>query len=229
LFYRLTHFHQNQRRFLISKSPEQLNGEFIPRSALEDACDGALEDPVSGEVYAPCGLSARSFLNDTFELVGDFPFSESGIAWESDLETLYKPANEGYSAEGRWLDNRTDYPGGVTNEHFVVWMRANALGDFAKPYARCKDCRIPKGRYAVRIENRYPTDGFKGEKWVGLAEEGVVGVRNVAYHSICFSYGAGFLACDVVLAVIQMLRPREEGNEQMIEQAIEKETVSSNR
>ncbi len=76
LFYELTNFYQNHRRYLKSKSPSQLKGEVITVSDAESACDPVVRnkdlnvkkswggyDLDPEQVANPCGLVAKSIFN----------------------------------------------------------------------------------------------------------------------------------------------------------------------
>ena len=76
LFYELTNFYQNHRRYLKSKSPSQLKGEKIEISDADSACDPVVlnrdlyvkkswggYDLDPNQVANPCGLMAKSIFN----------------------------------------------------------------------------------------------------------------------------------------------------------------------
>jgi hypothetical protein len=212
LFYRLTHFYQNHRRFVTSRSPEQLAGEFVGLGGLGD-CEPLVNS--SGRMYLPSGLSAVSFCNDTFQLRGPFPFAQDAIAWGADLD-LFRPLHQDYPADGRWLEADADFPGGQTNQHFIVWMRAAALPNVVKTFAVCKSCHIPAGDYVVEVNNRYPTATFRGEKWIGIEERGAFGASNRFMVGLSLALGALWLACDVAFVIIDCFRPRSIGDPDMI-------------
>jgi hypothetical protein len=215
-YYKLTNFYQNHRRYASSVSSGQLAGEYIALDDL-DSCD-PLTTVAEGVPMAPCGLAASTVFNDTFKISGPFsvPLSESGIAWKSDLESLFKPASSEYSAESRWLDALPQFPGGQVNEHFVVWMRVSALPDVVKLYSQCEDCVVDAETYTVEIENNYPVDMFKGEKWIGLREETEFGTKNRFLEVLCYVYGALWVLCDLAILAITILKPRLPGDPELI-------------
>ena len=85
VYYQLENFYQNHRRYVKSRSNSQLLGEDLPEADLKD-CDPIITneqlqftesiqktddgwellDPK--EPAFPCGLVAKSFFNDTFEI-----------------------------------------------------------------------------------------------------------------------------------------------------------------
>lgn len=88
VYYQLDNFYQNHRRYVKSRDNEQLQGVYKDVKALESACDPivkvgdlwpyqkySLKDKESNptkmkddDPAIPCGLVAKSFFDDTFEL-----------------------------------------------------------------------------------------------------------------------------------------------------------------
>ena len=62
LYYRLTNFYQNHRKYVKSLSYNQLNGENVSPGDAEASCApvGTASD---GKIYYPCGLIANSMFN----------------------------------------------------------------------------------------------------------------------------------------------------------------------
>eukprot|EP00735_Rhodelphis_limneticus_P009203 TRINITY_DN2608_c0_g1::TRINITY_DN2608_c0_g1_i1::g.26016::m.26016 TRINITY_DN2608_c0_g1::TRINITY_DN2608_c0_g1_i1::g.26016 ORF type:complete len:391 (+),score=123.64,sp/Q9SLK2/ALIS3_ARATH/40.68/3e-76,CDC50/PF03381.10/4.5e-81,DUF3899/PF13038.1/63,DUF3899/PF13038.1/17 TRINITY_DN2608_c0_g1_i1:50-1174(+) len=119
MYYELTKFYQNHRRYVKSRSDIQLQGDAgLTKDDLAD-CDPVLEyddlDPedrsklpiditVNPPVFNPCGLIAWSYFNDTITLCvddkidsetnlcvnGNFDVSQDGIAWSSDKDAKFK-------------------------------------------------------------------------------------------------------------------------------------------
>lgn len=95
VYYELTNFHQNYRKYTTSRDDYQLTGRVGDQSAV----DAANCEPINilGEtVINPCGLIANTFFNDKFTLMdtagavddqgNKLVMNEEGIAWESDLK-----------------------------------------------------------------------------------------------------------------------------------------------
>jgi len=61
VYYKLTNFYQNHRRYVKSRSDPQLSGDDI---SSVSSCDPV--DVSSGQPLYPCGLIANSVFNDTF-------------------------------------------------------------------------------------------------------------------------------------------------------------------
>ena len=106
VYYQLDNFYQNHRRYVKSRSNEQLMGNNLSVSELDDcdpiktnkdlgrdvAMDGKTELDENAAAF-PCGLVAKSFFNDTFELWKDnvnLTIWDDNIAWKSDVDYKFK-------------------------------------------------------------------------------------------------------------------------------------------
>lgn len=174
LYYKMTKFYQNHRRYVKSLDQDQLNGNFVSNSTISDSdCDPLRLDPATGKAYYPCGLIANSIFNDTFHspvllnVAGSsvtnrtYPMTDQGIAWSTDAEIYGETA---YTADQvvpppNW---RLRYPDGVyneefplpnlhTNEAFQVWMRTAGLPTFSKLALRNDNQTMVAGRYQIDV------------------------------------------------------------------------------
>lgn len=66
LYYGLTNFYQNHRRYLTSRSYSQLQGNVIIDKEVLAECEPALTSNDGVLILSPCGLAAQSVFNDTF-------------------------------------------------------------------------------------------------------------------------------------------------------------------
>lgn len=164
MYYRLTNFYQNHRRYVQSMELEQLKGAALPNSSIAGSvCSPLATDPATGKAYYPCGLIANSIFNDTISspvLKGEsdslYDMTNKGIAWESD-KALY-----GKTHYDRWQvvppPNWKDYDyakQGIPNLHedeeFMVWMRTAGLPSFSKLSRRNDTSPMRPGRYQLNI------------------------------------------------------------------------------
>jgi len=91
VYYGLTNFYQNHRRYVKSRSDAQLRGE--SGADLSD-CDpkgkARLDGNSSSVTVVPCGLIAWSLFNDTYTLSTPtgkvVEIEDKGIAWSTDVE-----------------------------------------------------------------------------------------------------------------------------------------------
>lgn len=221
--YKLTNYYQNHRRFMESRSRDQLAGEYVDYSGMS-SCDPvrSVNDSSSEDNWIlPCGLSATTVFNDTFEVPFE-GFSESGIAWASDKEYMYKNLSSKYTKGNKWLDALTDiFPGGSVDEHFIVWMRVSALSTVVKKYAICDDCTIEKGSFTVKIQNNYPTTGFKGNKYFILETDSAVESNNRFLGIIYFIIGSICFAIIIALLIMSVFFPRKLGDQSLIQHLID--------
>ena len=180
VYYQLDGFYQNHRRYVKSKSDDQLNGKDISYEAMKDSqdCDPVITNKdmnqkysVTGEelkdddVAIPCGLIAKSYFNDNFtnwsiksKFGADEPndklnVNEKDIAWKADKELKYKNVD----LKKQWID--------MTDEHFIVWMRPAGLPNFRKVWGRITERDLKAGdEIEVEIENKFDVSSFNGKK-----------------------------------------------------------------
>lgn len=172
LYYRLTSFYQNHRRYVKSLDTSQLNGEALDNNTIsKSACDPIRNAP-NGKPYYPCGLIANSLFNDTIEspvwldaqhsssMNETYHMSNKGIAWKSDAALYSKTAytNDQVMPPPNWYDR---YPHGYTDqnpipnlsqyEEFQVWMRTAGLPTFSKLALRNDNQTMKTGMYSLRV------------------------------------------------------------------------------
>jgi len=172
LYYGLTNFYQNHRRYVKSRSDKQLYGDLVSRPS-ED-CSPFLENNNESKIYAPCGAIANSLFNDTITLQykdgaewKPVQVTGKGIAWESDKKYKFKNPIEAKSPaelEKAFRDAGTIKPmdwqkeiweldltdpenNGFLNEDLIVWMRTAALPNFRKLYRKV----IQEGEFATGL------------------------------------------------------------------------------
>jgi len=160
----------------------------------------------------------------------DSDWSEKNIAWVSDRETKFKlptvasanwnykdDVDKGVSSDYYHLYQM--YPSfphlkeeGLTNEHFIVWMRTAGLPTFRKLYARINK-NLKKGeQYTIAVNPGFNVTSFKGKKrlvlsttsWMG-GKNSFLGIAYVVVGSISLVLGLGFLIMD-------KLKPRKLGD-----------------
>ncbi|XP_031561350.1 cell cycle control protein 50A-like isoform X2 [Actinia tenebrosa] len=223
IYYGLSNFYQNHRRYVRSRDDLQLNGQ-LQQSVNKDCAP--FDKNSSGTSTAPCGAIANSLFNDTFELSYmkspgtkvPVPLTDKNIAWESDRTVKFKnpsgdlkDAFSKYSKPRDWqkpvyeLDPSDKNDNGFLNQDFIIWMRTAAFSTFRKLYRKVvleKDFKdgLPKGTYVVKINYNYPVTRFDGEKRVIISTTSWIGGKNpflgVAYITVgvlCIVLGICFL------------------------------------
>lgn len=168
LYYRLTNFYQNHRRYVQSLDLDQLKGKPLDNSTIAgSSCDPLATDPVTHKAYYPCGLIANSVFNDSIQspnLLNNYTYfmTNRGIAWASDQALIQKTQYEPWqvSPPPNW---RERYPHGYTTENpipdlhededFMVWMRTAGLPSFSKLARRNDTTAMPAGTYQLDIHD----------------------------------------------------------------------------
>lgn len=216
LYYRLENYYQNHRRYVQSRSDDQLRGLYVDSYSSLTNCDPyiSLNENSNDQpelFYLPCGLISKSVFNDTFSLWnGDAPINlrKNGIAWASDREKKFK--NPPASTPGiRVIPDFED-------EDFIVWMRTAGLPDFKKLY-RIIDQDIPAGEYTVVVTSNYPVSSFSGKKHVVLSTTTWIGGKNpflgyayIVVGAVCFLQG-------ILFGLKHKISPRKLGDTKYLE------------
>lgn len=93
MYYGLTNYYQNHRRYVKSRDDDQLLGR-LSRTPSSDCAPFAYADENQLHPIAPCGAIANSLFSDTFELTsherGTVPLLRTEIAWPSDRKIKFR-------------------------------------------------------------------------------------------------------------------------------------------
>ena len=171
LYYQLTNFYQNHRRYVQSYDQDQLKGAFQSNSTVNSSECDPLKTDANGKAYYPCGLIANSLFNDTFlspvllnptgtsASQKTYKMTNQGIAWDSDKD-LYGPTKYKtweVTPPPNWRERYPEYnetfpfPELHTDEEFQVWMRTAGLPTFSKLALRNDNDAMESGRYEMAI------------------------------------------------------------------------------
>tara|TARA_B110000977_G_scaffold155326_2_gene197564 strand:- start:909 stop:1808 length:900 start_codon:yes stop_codon:yes gene_type:complete len=220
VYYELNNFYQNHRRFVKSRSDEQLAGE----TTVNDFCSPQqFKDDANGTRVEinPCGLMAWSFFNDSYAAsrvdssgtTSSISINENGIAWPSDVEHKF-----GDVAAENFNDDIATRGGGQisgtlkTDEHFVVWMRTAAMSNFRKLWGKIEVDLVKGETVTVTIDNRFNSYAFDGEKAIVLSTTSWLGGKNVFLGTAYLTIGSLCFAAAAVFAYFAMYPPRQIGD-----------------
>lgn len=207
MYYGLSNFYQNHRRYVKSRDDNQLIGQ-LSDTVSSDCVPFAYEIDNATKTrkpIAPCGAIANSLFSDVLSLYflnnGDrkeVPLLKTGIAWSSDKNIKFrnpdapqglKKAFEGFNKPRAWKKNiyeldEDNSNNGFQNEDFIVWMRTAALPTFRKLYRRInhsasgfKDGLI-HGNYELVVNYTYDVKPFDGSKRMILSTTSLLGGKN---------------------------------------------------
>eukprot|EP00300_Choanocystis_sp_HF-7_P024863 c26434_g1_i1.p1 GENE.c26434_g1_i1~~c26434_g1_i1.p1 ORF type:complete len:338 (+),score=65.89 c26434_g1_i1:66-1079(+) len=227
MYYELTNYYQNHRRYVKSRSDAQLRGKPpTSYSDLED-CTPLITHGARtpSQYYLPCGLIAWSRFNDTLALRDArtqslIPMDTNGVAWESDLKKKFR--NPSPAAPGVRLTYYNDQDPTVPSNwvsfddvDFVVWMRTAGLPHFRKLYRIIRQDLEP-GNYLVDVYSRFPVKGFGGTKSVVLSTTSWMGGKNDFLGIAYIVVGALCCTLAVVFFILDMVNPRRLGDQQFL-------------
>ncbi|KAL8270169.1 hypothetical protein Esti_005896 [Eimeria stiedai] len=241
LYYELTNYFQNHRRFMKSRSDKQLEGRiYTQASDVRTTCDPRVESE-DGRVLHPCGLSPSAVFTDEFAALAEDQKTEieldetrEAICWHFDLSRFANPSAEAMQeAEGQvdfWLYDEEfvkalhmDKPGvgrGVENSHFIVWMREAALPVFRKPYAKfvTKPLKLPF--YLKVTNNSYNVQSFGGSKSIVITQSSWLGGRTSFLGIAYLVVGSVCLLVFAVLLYYHRRNPRHLGDVSWLKKAL---------
>ncbi|KAG9104648.1 hypothetical protein FRC06_000412 [Ceratobasidium sp. 370] len=231
LYYRLTSFYQNHRRYVKSMDSDQLKGKAVDAGTLNggDCKPLAILD---GKIVYPCGLIANSMFNDTISnatLAGSqssYEFSSKNIAWPgearkystrpgyTDLTQIVPPPNwrkrfpQGY--------NESNIPDLKADEHFHNWMRTAGLPTFTKLYGRNDGSVMQKGTYQITVDLNFPVSQYGGTKAIVISTVSWIGGKNPFLGWAYIAVAGLFVLLGVAGTARHLLRPRKLGDMNML-------------
>ncbi|KAA8582942.1 hypothetical protein FQN60_015488, partial [Etheostoma spectabile] len=206
VYYGLSNFYQNHRRYVKSRDDSQLNGDITSLKNPSKECEPYAYH--ENKPIAPCGAIANSMFNDTLELFYNdpngtkipIPLNTTGIAWWTDKHVKFgnpggnnpnlTAAFQGTTKPVNWrrpvyeLD-ADEGNNGFINEDFIV--HCSSVGGSALFHA------VPTFNQS---NPDYPVRSFEGRKrvilstisWMG-GKNPFLGIAYITVGSVCFFLG----------------------------------------
>ncbi|XP_053312911.1 cell cycle control protein 50C-like [Spea bombifrons] len=238
IYYGLSNFFQNHRRYVISRYDAQLLGRNVTTTESVQKLSNCAPFTTypNGTPMAPCGAIANSMFNDTIILsyhpntsaAIQVPVLKTGNTWWSDKNVKFrnpKPEEnliQAFAGSARppyWqkpvylLDSQDLLNNGYVNDDFINWMRVAAFPTFRKLYRRLSPIRpftngLPAGNYSYSIEYNFPVSKFFGKKHVILTTLSWCGGSNM-FLGIAYTVTGSVIILAAFVMLAVHLKKRE--------------------
>ncbi|SSD58933.1 related to Cell division control protein 50 [Saccharomycodes ludwigii] len=238
VYYQLTNFYQNHRKYVQSYDADQLKGVAVSLDELDDNCKplksaSDTEDKGDEKIIYPCGLIANSLFNDTFSTVFEnvdddgnnnstknYNLTNKNIAWKSDRK-LFKKTQYNASQIIPPPNWAVKYPDGYvegnipdisTWEEFQVWMRTAGLPTFYKLVMKNEKDTLHKGVYTIDIGLNYPVEIFGGKKSLVITTNSIIGGRNLSLGIVYIIVAGVCIIFGIIFLLKVIIKPRKLGD-----------------
>ncbi|KAF8350907.1 cell cycle control protein [Amanita rubescens] len=240
LYYKLTNFYQNHRRYVQSYDANQLKGQDRSASTLDGSNCKPLGSIDKKPIY-PCGLIANSIFNDTFSdpvlqnpsgnansSVQTYTFSSTGIAWPGEakkyvsspiaptggyqnLSDIVPPPNWAKRFPNNYTEDNPP-PDLRADERFQNWMRTAGLPTFTKLWGRNDADTMQQGTYRIIIGLNYPVQLYGGTKSIVISTVSWIGGKNPFLGWAYIAAAALFVLLAILGTARHLIKPRRLGD-----------------
>lgn len=199
VYYELSNFSQNHFRFRGSVDYKQLAGQYVEN---EKNCQpGPLVWDNQTGLHAPCGLRSYYTWKDYYTFPDSWNVSTKNITWEYEIGNLYKPINDKYKEDQRWLKKIKGYEDEVTEDKFAIWMRTAPRPHFRKLLAKLNN-DISPGNYTIDIDINFPKEDYNGKRYLVFNNLSNAGGRNLTLIGINILISLVYVIGSLVSSII---------------------------
>jgi hypothetical protein len=173
-------------------------------NANDVACQAACTPAVCTAALADGGRTSAAFIRDcSSACVGK---TDEKYGWETYPSIVPQyPNDPNFNCE-----NKENY--GVTNEHFIVWMRTAGLPNFRKLYGKIER-KLTKGEeLSFSINASFPVTAFGGKKFLVLSTTSWFGGKNPFLGVAYITVGALCLCLSLLFLIKHKMSPRKLGD-----------------
>eukprot|EP01113_Clastostelium_recurvatum_P009628 TRINITY_DN1465_c0_g2_i1.p1 TRINITY_DN1465_c0_g2~~TRINITY_DN1465_c0_g2_i1.p1 ORF type:complete len:327 (+),score=91.54 TRINITY_DN1465_c0_g2_i1:160-1140(+) len=213
MYYRLSNFYQNHRKFVSSRDISQLAGKEASLENLnlcEPYNEAGFKAKDPNMYNLPCGLMALSVFNDTFVVRASnssqiIQLNKKNIVWDVDRNMFKNPRKE---VGHRVISDFTDVD-------FIKWMKPAPLPDFKKLYRIIEEPL--EGNYTVQIASNFPTKSISANKFVVFSTTTHIGGKNSFVGWAYVVTGVVLIIQGLVFLLQQKICPRKMGDMRYLE------------
>ena len=114
---------------------------------------------------------------------------------------------------------------GITDEHFMVWMRTSALPTFRKLYGRINK-NFKKGDVVTfQVDANFQVRSFNADKAIIITSGGQFGAKNPSLGIAYIVVGSLSLFLGVLFALKQFIRPRPLGSPKSLQWVVQSRPI----